>query len=38
MAIPDLISVAVILGLSVLLMRASNAWFRAVELGNLRLN
>ncbi len=37
MAIPDLISVAVILGLSVLLMRASNAWFRAVELGNLRL-
>lgn len=36
-AIPDLISVAVILGLSVLLMRASNAWFRAVELGNLRL-
>ncbi|MFS6826432.1 mechanosensitive ion channel domain-containing protein [Cyanobium sp. ATX-6F1] len=36
-AIPDLISVAVILGLSVLLMRASNAWFKAVELGNLRL-
>ncbi|WP_216909835.1 mechanosensitive ion channel domain-containing protein [Synechococcus sp. CCY 0621] len=36
-AIPDLISVAVILGLSVLLMRASNAWFRAVEMGNLRL-
>ncbi|WP_254957066.1 MULTISPECIES: mechanosensitive ion channel family protein [unclassified Cyanobium] len=37
-AIPDLISVAVILALSVLLMRASNAWFRAVELGNLRLS
>ncbi len=36
-AIPDLISVMVILGLSVLLMRASNAWFRAVELGKLRL-
>lgn len=36
-AIPDLISVVVILALSVLLMRASNAWFRAVELGNLRL-
>jgi small-conductance mechanosensitive channel len=37
-AIPDLISVAVILGLAVLLMRASNAWFRAVEKGNLRLS
>ncbi|MCP9848865.1 mechanosensitive ion channel [Cyanobium sp. Morenito 9A2] len=37
-AIPDLISVAVILGLSVLLMRASNAWFKAVEHGNLRLS
>ncbi len=37
-AIPDLISVVVILALSVLLMRASNAWFRAVELGNLRLS
>ena len=37
-AIPDLISVAVILGLAVLLMRASNAWFRAVERGNLRLS
>lgn len=36
-AIPDLVSVVVILGLSVLLMRASNAWFRAVELGKLRL-
>jgi len=37
-AIPDLISVVVILGLAVLLLRASNAWFRAVELGNLRLH
>ncbi|MCP9907066.1 mechanosensitive ion channel [Cyanobium sp. BA5m-21] len=37
-AIPDLISVAVILGLAVLLMRASNAWFRSVEKGNLRLS
>ena len=37
-AIPDLISVVAILALSVLLMRASNAWFRAVELGNLRLS
>jgi small-conductance mechanosensitive channel len=37
-AIPDLISVVVILGLAVLLMRASNAWFRAVEKGNLRLS
>ena len=37
-AIPDLISVVVILALSVMLMRASNAWFRALELGDLRLS
>ena len=37
-AIPDLLSVAVILGLALLLMRASKAWFRAVERGDLRLS
>ena len=37
-AIPDLLSVAVILGLALLLMQASKAWFRAVERGDLRLS
>jgi small-conductance mechanosensitive channel len=37
-AIPDLLSVAAIPGLALLLMRASKAWFRAVERGDLRLS
>ncbi len=36
-AIPDLLSILVILGLTTLLIRGSNAWFRAVNLGRLKI-
>ncbi|MEB3171286.1 MAG: mechanosensitive ion channel domain-containing protein [Synechococcaceae cyanobacterium] len=36
-AIPNLFSIAVILGLTGLVIRASNAWFRALEGGRVRL-
>ena len=36
-AIPDLISIAVILGLTVMLVRLSNAWFRAIDQGHFQI-
>jgi small-conductance mechanosensitive channel len=35
--VPNLLAVGVILGLTALLLRASNAWFRALDQGRLRL-
>ena len=36
-AIPDLISMAVILAITVLLVRTSNAWFRALQHGRIQI-
>jgi hypothetical protein len=36
-AIPNLLSIVVILGIMVLAIRASNAWFRALDRGRVRL-
>ncbi len=37
-SIPDLITLALILAFTVVLVRASNAWFRSIELQRLRLS
>ncbi|MEB3322245.1 MAG: mechanosensitive ion channel domain-containing protein [Synechococcaceae cyanobacterium] len=36
-AIPNLLSIAVILGLTIVVIRASNAWFRALHRGAVRI-